>query len=143
MVVAIFHRRLKEGRTFEEFKRAWEADEGFGVPARVFTALSLADPRDVLTIGFVDIEPQHLPARTERVAAQERLRHDRIDDVIESTQLRAMYELATEHDFSATPREIPIGWLRAFSAASELRGTPVPRGAPAPWTTAAVSAALR
>ena len=47
MIVAVFRRRLREGRTFEDFKRAWEADKGFGVPARVFNAVNFADEREI------------------------------------------------------------------------------------------------
>lgn len=109
MVVSIFRRRLKEGRTFEDFKAAWEADEGFGVPARVFSAVSLEDPRDVLTVGFVGVEPEDLATGLERKADQESVRHDRINEVIESTELKALYAVASEHDFTATPREISPG----------------------------------
>jgi hypothetical protein len=75
VIVAVFRRRLRDGKTFEDFKRAWEADRGFGLPARVFNAVSL----------------------------------DRIDEMIESTELRAMYRLATEHDLTSDPREVEIG----------------------------------
>jgi hypothetical protein len=109
VIVAVFRRRLREGRTFEDFKRAWEADKGFGVPARVFNAVNLADEREILSVGFVAIEPEALDAGTEQVAAQEQVRHNRIDDVIESTELKAMYRLATEHDLSHDPREIEVG----------------------------------
>jgi hypothetical protein len=34
---------------------------------------------------------------------------ERIDTAIESTTLRCMYELHTEHDFSALPQQIDIG----------------------------------
>ena len=105
MIVAVFRRRLREGKTFEDFKQAWEADKGFGVPARVFNAVNLADEREILSVGFVAIEPGALEAGTEQVAAQEQLRHNRIDDVIESTELRAMYRLATEHDLSRPTRD--------------------------------------
>jgi hypothetical protein len=117
LIVSIFRRRLKEGRTFEDFKAAWEADEGFGVPARVFNAVALEDPREVLTIGFVGVEARNLAAGLERVADQERVRHDRIDDVIESTELKAMYALVSEHDFSEAPREISIGSTDSLLAA--------------------------
>ena len=109
MVVAIFRRRLKEGRTFADFKSAWEAERGFGVPARVIAATSLEDPREVLTIGFVDIEPGDLAPSEEAVAEQEAVRHGRIDEVIESTELRAFYEVRSEHDFSSEPREVEPG----------------------------------
>jgi hypothetical protein len=36
----------------------------------------------------------------ERIAAQESVRHDRIDAVIESTTLRGIYEIEDEFDFS-------------------------------------------
>lgn len=55
------------------------------------------------------IEPEALKAGAEQVAAQEQVRHNRIDDVIESTELKAMYRLATEHDLSHDPREIEMG----------------------------------
>jgi Raf kinase inhibitor-like YbhB/YbcL family protein len=52
MIVSVFVRRLKEGRTFAEFRQVWEADLGFGVPIRVFNAVSLEDPRDVISSVF-------------------------------------------------------------------------------------------
>jgi hypothetical protein len=109
VIVAVFRRRLKNGKSFEDFKQAWEAEKGFGVPTRVFNAVSLTDEREVLTIGFVATEPEALQTGIEEVGAQEQVRHGRIDDVIESTELRAMYRLATEHDFSGDPREVEVG----------------------------------
>jgi hypothetical protein len=116
VIVAVFRRTLKDGKTFADFQQAWEADRGFGVPARVFNAVNLADEREILSVGFVAIEPEVLQAGIEQVADQEHERHDRIDGVIESTELRAMYRLATEHDVSGDPREIEVG-----SPASLLR----------------------
>lgn len=117
MIVSVFVRRLKEGRTFAEFVAEWEADEGFGVPTRVFNAESLDDPRDVISIGFVDIGTDELAERLAEVSAQERVRHDRIDTVIESTTLRCMYDVQAEHDFTSTPRAIAVA-----SPESLLRG---------------------
>jgi hypothetical protein len=109
VIVAVFMRRLKDGKTFDDFKEAWEADKGFGVPTRVFNAVNLADEREILSVGFVALDAEALAAGVEQAAAQEQVRHDRIDDVIESTELKAMYELATEHDFTGEPREIEVG----------------------------------
>jgi hypothetical protein len=50
MIVSVFVRRLEPGATFGDFVREWEADEGFGVPTRVFNAQSLTDPRDIISI---------------------------------------------------------------------------------------------
>jgi hypothetical protein len=117
VIVSVFVRRLKEGRTFEEFLAEWEADRGFGVPTRVFNAPSIDDPRDVITIGFVDISLEALEAGLAAVAALEAVRHDRIDTVIESTALRRMFEVRSEHDFTAEPRAIELGSAESLLAA--------------------------
>ena len=117
MIVSVFVRRLKEGRTFEEFLAEWEADRGFGVPTRVFNAPSIDDPRDVITIGFVDISVEELEAGLASVAAQESIRHERIDTVIECTTLRRMFELRAEHDFTSAPARIELGSTESLLAA--------------------------
>jgi hypothetical protein len=108
-MVSVFVRRLKPGHSFEEFVAEWEADEGFGVPTRVFNGISLEDPRDVVSIGFVAVSSDELKEWLETGSGAERVRHERIDTVIESTTLRAMFELKTEHDFSGAPQEILLG----------------------------------
>ncbi len=115
VIVSVFRRRLREGATFEDFIRAWEADKGFGVPTHVFNAVSIDDPREVLSVGFVGIDAGALATATERVGEQEAVRHSRIDDVVESTILHAFYDLRTEHDFSSEPHSVDLG-----SAASLL-----------------------
>jgi len=47
--------------------------------------------------------------RLSEVAAQESIRHDRIDTVVESTPLRCMYEVHSEHDFTLARRQIAVG----------------------------------
>jgi len=109
MIVAVFIRRLKEGKTFEDFIDAWEADVGFGVPTRVFNAPSLENPRDVMSIGFVAVSSEEFQTFAARPPESEAVRHDRIDDVIESTTLRCQYLVRTEHDFTHLPRKIDLG----------------------------------
>jgi hypothetical protein len=109
MIVAAFRRRLKAGASFEDFIEAWKADQGFGVPARVFNSVSLDDPREILSIGFVDIDASALGSAVKSLSDQEAVRHSRIDTVIESTVLRAYFDLRTEHDFTGDPREIELG----------------------------------
>jgi hypothetical protein len=117
VTVSVFVRRLKEGRAFAEFIEEWEADEGFGVPTRVFNAQSLDDPRNVISIGFVDIAADQLEKRLAEVVAQEHVRHERIDTVVESTTLRCMYEMRAEHDFTTTPREVALASPESLLAA--------------------------
>jgi hypothetical protein len=98
MFIAVFVRRLRPGKTYDDFIDAWYPDKGFGVPARVTTATNVADAREVLTIGVVDADPS--PEALRAVAPQEAVRHDRLEDVVESTTLRAVYDLEGEFDFS-------------------------------------------
>lgn len=101
MFVSVLVRRLKPGKTYDDFVDAWYPDKGFGFPGRgPILARNLDDDREILAIGFLDLERDQLPATMERIAAQESVRHDRIADVIESTALRGIYEIADEFDFS-------------------------------------------
>ena len=117
MIVSVFVRRLKPGATFADFVREWEADTGFGVPTRVFNAQSVTDPRDVISIGFVAVDAEQLARWLSEDHAPEAVRHERIDTVIESTTLRCMYELHTEHDFTRLPRQIDVGSPASLLAA--------------------------
>ena len=117
MIVSVFVRRLKPGATFHDFVREWEADEGFGVPTRVFNAQSLTDPRDIISIGFVAVGVEQVTQWLSTAPVSETVRHERIDTVIESTTLRCMYELRTEHDFSRLPQQISVGSPASLLAA--------------------------
>jgi hypothetical protein len=102
MFVAVLVRRLREGKTYEDFLDAWYPDKGFGIGGRgPITARSVADEREIITIGFVDLEGrEQLGEAMTRLAEQEAVRHERIDEVIESTTLRGLYEQLDEFDFS-------------------------------------------
>jgi hypothetical protein len=108
MIVSVFRRRLKEGKTLDDFLEAWEAEKGFGVPTRVFNAVRLDDQREILTFAFVDVEAGAFASALSAAAEQEAVRHSRIDEVIESTELRAFYDLLREDDLSSKPREVQL-----------------------------------
>jgi hypothetical protein len=103
MLGVVFVRRLREGKTYADFVEAWYPDTGFGAPARILSGPGLADDREVVTVGFVDVEPDDLEHLGARVLAAEATRHDRIDAVIESTELRTFFVVDGDHDFSAAP----------------------------------------
>jgi hypothetical protein len=111
MLCSILVRRLKEGVGYDDFHRAWFPDQGFGVPARVRNALRVDDPRELLSVGFVDLPVVELAAGLDRIAAAERVRHDRIAEVVESTQLTGIYEVLDDYDFTSTPRPTPTPGL--------------------------------
>lgn len=107
MLCSILVRRLKEDMTYDDFQRAWFPDQGFGVPARVRNARRVDDPHELVSVGFVDLPVEELATGLERVAAAERVRHDRIAEVVESTLLTGIYEVLDDYDLSATPRRWP------------------------------------
>lgn len=101
MFISVLVRRLKPGKTYDDFIDAWYPDKGFGFSGRgPFIARNIEDHREILTTGFIDIpDREQLGAAMERVAAQEAVRHDRISEVIESTTVNAIYEIEHEFDF--------------------------------------------
>jgi hypothetical protein len=102
MFVSVLVRRLRPGKTYEDFVAAWYPDKGFRIDGRgPYLARNLADERELLAVGFIDLPSgEAVPELLERVAAQEAVRHERIDEVIESTSLRGIYEIVEEFDFS-------------------------------------------
>jgi hypothetical protein len=103
VIGAVFVRRLRAGKTYADFVEAWYPDTGFGVPARILSGPGVVDPRDVVTIGFVDVEAGDLEDLGARVLAAEQARHDRIEAVVESTELRTFFVVDGDHDFSGVP----------------------------------------
>lgn len=87
-------------------------------------AVSLDDPREVLSVGFVDVAPTDLAGTAAQVGEQEAVRHSRIDEVIERTVLHAYYDLRTEHDLSFDPR--PVEMRSMTSMFSKLLSSPSP-----------------
>jgi hypothetical protein len=102
MFVSVLARRLRPGKTYDDFVRAWYPEKGFGVPVRgPFLARNIEDDREILAVAFVDIAGrENLADGLAQVAAQEAARRDTIDEVIESTAFRGLFELTAEFDFS-------------------------------------------
>ena len=100
VVISILTRRLREGKTLEDFRAAWHRAGGFGVPTRVVTGQGLDDPREIVTVGFTDIELDEIEAFLERTAPEEGRRHERIADVIEPAMTRAFYVQVADDDLS-------------------------------------------
>lgn len=51
---AIVTRRLREGKTYEDFRKAWFHTVGFGSQNRMFTLINIEDPREVIVIGLTE-----------------------------------------------------------------------------------------
>lgn len=103
MFVSVLARRLRPGKTYEDFVAAWYPDKGFGLQGSgPILARNIADEGEILAIGYIDLPSREaVDEAMERLADQESVRHDRIDAVIESTSLRGVYEIVEEFDFSS------------------------------------------
>jgi hypothetical protein len=101
MFVAVVVRRLRPGVTVEDFVRVWYPDRGFDLEGRgPILGRDVRDEREILTMAIIDLPDRDaLGAAMERLAEQEAARHDRIEDVIESSRVHAIYEVLAEYDF--------------------------------------------
>ncbi len=106
IVIAVLVRRLREGKTYEDFHKAWLPEQGFDFPTRVVSALNVQDEREVITIGFSEMEESEAEAQLQRIGPQEQRRHEKIDEVIEPEMTRKFYVQVADDDFTeALPPE--------------------------------------
>lgn len=103
MIISVLKRRLKEGMDYADFRAAWLPDKGFGVPTRVVSAVSLEDPREVVTIGFTNLDPADAEAFLERIGPQEQLRHERLEAVLEPGGTNSVYLQVADDDLTDEP----------------------------------------
>jgi len=104
--VSILTRRLKEGKTYEDFRNAWFHITGFGVAGdeeegsgnRMFSMINIFDPREIIVIGFSTTTFAQLEAALDidvRVRGENPL-----DEVIEPEIGRKFCAMVAEDDFS-------------------------------------------
>ncbi len=103
IVIAVLMRRLREGKTYEEFREAWLPDQGFGFPTRVVSAQRVDDDREIITIGFSELTEAEAESQLQRIRPQEERRHERIDTVVEPEMTRHFYVQVAEDDFTGAP----------------------------------------
>jgi predicted NBD/HSP70 family sugar kinase len=102
--VAILTRRLKEGKTYQDFRKAWYHTVGFGTRNSMYTVINAFDPREIIVIGMSEFDLDSLMAGLQ-IDVKERLANP-LDEVIEPEIGRTFGILVSEDDFSAVG-EIP------------------------------------
>jgi len=98
IAVAIVRRRLREGKTYDDFRKAWYHETGFGTSNRMLTLLNVADPREVIVIGLTEASPENASSLLAIDAAERGT--NPLDDVIEPAIDRTFGILVAEDDFS-------------------------------------------
>jgi hypothetical protein len=98
--VAIVKRTLKEGKTYEDFRKAWYHTTGFGTSNRMLTVLNGVNPREIIVIGLTET---NLEQARELIAIDSNERGDHsLEDITEKGIDRTFGVLIAEDDFSAT-----------------------------------------
>lgn len=110
MMVSIITRRLKEGKTYEDFRKAWFHTIGFGFESdsptepepplgRLYTVLNAFDPREIIVIGFGPEISEKVLESVLNIDVKERLDNP-LEEVIEPEIGRSFGVLVSEDDFS-------------------------------------------
>lgn len=124
--VAMITRTLREGKTFDDYRDAWFHTQGFGVPTQMLTVINLMNPREIISIGIMELEDLGQLASSLHTDVKERLAHP-LDDVVEDNIIRTFGIVASEDDFSMAgeiPRKPPtvFGEEVDFTALEEATG---------------------
>ena len=104
MLRAVFARTLKPGVTDQQFIQAW-MPPGMtpdSYPSAVSVSHNLTDDRQIISIVEVDVAAKDLPGVLAYLVHPDSA--DRLDEVIESTQLEAVFE-----DTSTFGASTPLG----------------------------------
>ena len=59
MWISILTRRLREGKTYEDFKKAWYHTVGFGTSCKLYTAINVLDQREIIVMAIGEGERFH------------------------------------------------------------------------------------
>lgn len=108
MMVSMITRRLKKGKTYGDFRKAWYHTIGFGMTSdapprpplgRLYTMINAFDPQEIIVIGFgPEISEESLRA-TLNIDVKDRLDNP-LDEIIEPEIGRSFGVLISEDDFS-------------------------------------------
>jgi hypothetical protein len=99
-LISIITRRLREGKTYDDFRKAWYHTVGYGTPIKLYTAINAFDQREIIVIGFGKSKPGLDPMKMLGVEIKERLDNP-LDAVVEPKIGRTFGVLVSEDDFSA------------------------------------------
>jgi hypothetical protein len=105
--VSILTRRLKEGETYKDFRKAWFHTTGFGVEGkevegssnRMYSLINVFDPREIIVLGFATTTLEQLE---DALDIDVKVRGEKpLDDVIEPEIGRKFRTLIAKDGFSA------------------------------------------
>ena len=103
--ITIIHRRLREGKTFEDYRKAWFHTTGFGAPTTMYTVINAFDPKEIISVavgGGGDGTFEEMKSKMKSILdidVKER-NASPLDDIVEESIVRHFGLVIAEDDFS-------------------------------------------
>jgi hypothetical protein len=103
--IAIIHRRLREGKTFDDYRKAWFHASGFGAPTTMYTVVNAFDPKEIISVaiggggGGTFEEMKSKMKSILDIDVKER-HASPLDDIVEESIVRHFGLVIAEDDFS-------------------------------------------
>lgn len=112
IAVSILYRKLHDGKTFEDFYKAWMPPEAytkpfkvgdttyyhlFEAPTRVINAVSMENPEEIISVGIVWADEKQFDEELAKAtkAKSNAVRHDNISEVADSISVK-MYKVKAD-----------------------------------------------
>jgi hypothetical protein len=97
--IVVLTRRLRDGKTYGDFRKAWYHSVGYGAPVKLYSAINAFDQREIVVVALGEIAPGLDPLKLIHIEVKERLEHP-LEDVIEPEIGRTFGIVVAEDDFS-------------------------------------------
>ena len=103
--ITIIHRRLREGKTFDDYRKAWFHATGFGGPTTMYTVVNTFDPRELISVavgggGGGDFEEMKSKMKSILNIDLKERNASPLDDIVEESIVRHFGLVIAEDDFS-------------------------------------------
>ncbi|MFH1078665.1 MAG: ROK family protein [Pseudomonadota bacterium] len=103
--ITIIHRRLREGKTFDDYRKAWFHATGFGAPTTMYTVVNAFDPRELISVavgGGGGGNFEDMKSKMKSILDIDIKERDAspLDDIVEESIVRHFGLVMAEDDFS-------------------------------------------
>jgi len=103
--ITIIHRRLREGKTFDDYRKAWFHATGFGAPTTMYTVVNAFDPKEIISVsigggGGSSFEEMKSKMKSILDIDVRERNASPLDDIVEESIVRHFGLVIAEDDFS-------------------------------------------
>jgi hypothetical protein len=103
--ITIIHRRLREGKTFDDYRKAWFHARGFGAPTTMYTVVNAFDPKEIISVaigGGGGGSFEEMKSKMKSILDIDVRERDKspLDDIVEESIVRHFGLVIAEDDFS-------------------------------------------